>query len=391
MNSIYLRKHAERRLQAGHAWIFSNEIGEIRGTPERGEIVVVRKVDGHFLGRGFYNPHSLIAVRLLTRADEPVDAGFFRVRLERALALRELCYPAADALRLVHSESDGLPGLVVDRYADALCLQVNSAGMEGVLDIVVDQLKELLQPRIVVLRNESQLRTLEGLPLYKKVVHGPEQAPLVEIHEHGLTYAIDVLEGQKTGFFLDQRENRGLLRRFVRPGARVLDAFCNEGGFALNAAAAGAASVRAIDVSTAVLERARHNAHVNGFDGVVRFEQGDLTVALPKMAETQRFDLINLDPPNFARSRKAVAPARRAYRNLHEAALTMLERGGVLATSCCSHHITEETFFATVTDAALRRGKLLMLLQRSGHPPDHPSLPSMPETAYLKFFVFAIA
>lgn len=390
MHSVYLARHRDKRLRSGHPWVFSNEITQIDGTPAVGELVRVCRMDGAFLGIGFYNPHSLIAVRILTKVEQLIDRNFFRSRLIQSIRARRLVYPDADALRLVHSESDGLPGLIIDMYNKAVSIQINSAGMDQQLSVVADLIDELIKPDVIVLRNDSSLRNLEGLEIEQRVYLGEPAAVVQLIHEGSVSYKIDALNGQKTGFYLDQRENRSLFARFVNEGDHVFDAFCNEGGFALHAAKAGASRILAVDQSADVLARASMNAHLNGVEAQIEFRQCDLMKGMQSILAENTFDVINLDPPNFTRSKKNVGTARLAYRRLHQAAIDHLKSGGILATSSCSHHITEETFLESVHLAAERSGKSLKIVFRGSHPIDHPVLLGMPETEYLKFFIFQI-
>jgi 23S rRNA (cytosine1962-C5)-methyltransferase len=376
-----LRKNEERRLLAGHPWVFSNEIEEVRGIPAAGDVVEILSRSGKILGIGFYNPHSLIAVRRLSPHITRVDGEFFRARLARALELRTRCFPGATSYRLVHGESDGLPGLIVDRYNEYLCVQVFSCGMERHLQEICDRLEELLHPAGIVERNDTPLRELESLPRREGILRGTAGTTIHS--EEGVRFTVDPLQGQKTGFFLDQRENRLAFRRFCA-GIDVLDAFCNDGGFALHAAAAGAASVLGIDISEEAVTRARANAALNSASTVL-FEKADVFAALESMAaEGRKFDAIVLDPPSFTRSRKNVAAARRGYRDLNMAALRVLNRGGILLSASCSHHITAETFRETLAEAGRRAGRDLQLLDWRGAAPDHPVLPQVPETEYLK-------
>ena len=384
---IVLRRNEERRIQAGHPWVFSNEIGETRGAPAAADVVEILSAGGKTLGIGFYNPHSLIAVRRLSPHVIEVNASFFQTRLARALELRTRVCPGQTAYRLVHGESDSLPGLVVDRYNDVLCVQAFSCGMEKWLTVICDQLEQLLHPAGIAERNESPLRDLESLPRRTGTLRGTvSPTTLVEMD---VRFTVDPLHGQKTGFFLDQRENRLLLRRFC-PGAEVLDCFCNDGGFALHAARAGAATVLGVDISAETLERGRANARLNEL-GNVRFEEGDVFEALKGLGEQgTRFDVVVLDPPTFTRSRKNVPSARRGYRDLNAAAMRVLKKGGILLSASCSHHITGETFLEAISEAGRRSGRDLQLLDWRGAAPDHPVLPQVPETAYLKCAVFCV-
>jgi 23S rRNA (cytosine1962-C5)-methyltransferase len=386
--TVHLRKTRAPRVRQGHPWIFSNEVASVDGDAGPGEVVEVRLVGGEFLGRGFYHPHSLIAVRLLTRDPaEAVDDAFFRRRLESALRYRERLLPEVSAYRMVHGEGDFLPGLVVDRYADHLVLQAFSAGMDHRRESLAALLEELVSPVAIVERSDSPLRALEGLPSRVGMLRGGEPGP-VPIEEDGVKLEVDLLAGQKTGAFLDQRENRRLVRRYAE-GARVLDVFCHDGWFGLQAAAGGAAEVLAVDASADCLARAQDNAKRNGFSSRHEVRQGDGVEVLQRLRkERRRFDLVILDPPSFTRSRKHVPQARRAYRELHREALRLLDPGGMLATSCCSHHIREDTFFETVIQASHETGRPLQWVARGMQSPDHPVLLDVPETGYLKFGLF---
>lgn len=386
--TITLRKNEDRRIQAGHPWVFSNEIRETVGSPAAGDLVQVRAASGKPLGTGLYHPHSLIAARILTRTMEPIDAGFFRRRIADAAALRSRLFPDSTVYRLVHGEADFLPGLVVDRFGDHLVVQTFAFGMEQRMEMICDILEELFHPAGIIERNESPLRTLEGMELRRGMLRG--SAAPVEWNDNGLVFTVDLLAGQKTGFFLDQRVNRLAVRPFS-PGARVLDCFCNDGGFALHAARAGAASVLGIDASGEAMARAGANAARNGLGSSTRFQEGDVFTELAMLGERgQTFDVVVLDPPSFTKSRKTVPAAKKGYRDLHQRAFRVLTAGGYLLTASCSHHILPATFQDVVQDAALRSGRRLQLLSWHGAAPDHPTLPVVPETGYLKFGVFRV-
>lgn len=379
---IILKKKEDRRIVAGHPWVFSNEIEKIQGDPAIGDIVELHASGGLLLGIGLYNPHSLIAFRLLSKTVETIDYRFFEQRIKQALELRRSLYPGNETFRLIHGEADMLPGLVVDKYNDILCVQTFAYGMDARLTTICDILESLLHPRGIVERNESPLRTLEGLSTKKGMLHG--SAPATHIIEHGINYLIDPLEGQKTGFFLDQRENRLSVRAFAK-GAHVLDCFCNDGGFALNAAFAGAVSVAGIDISEDALNRARRNAALNNLRNV-QFERHDVFDKLDACrTHGEQFDVIILDPPSFTKNRKSVPAARKGYKDLHMKALAVLKPGGILITSSCSHHITPEVFASIIDEAGRKSGRTLQLLDWRGASPDHPTLLNVPETHYLKF------
>jgi 23S rRNA (cytosine1962-C5)-methyltransferase len=384
---IHLRNKEEHRIIAGHPWVFSNEIREARGEPAIGDVVEVFSARGLPLGVGLYNPHSLIAVRLLSTSPVEIDREFLRARIADALALREGLYPGESTYRLVHGEGDFLSGLVIDRFGDQFAVQTFAYGMELRLPLVCEILEEMFHPSAIVARNDSPLRALENLPSYRKVLAG-EAGPVV-IEERGVKYGLDLREGQKTGFFLDQRENRAALARYCA-GKKVLDGFCNDGGFSLTAARAGASSVLGVDISDEAVARARSNAAINGIANV-QFETGDMFAMLKTLSEhEEKFDVIVLDPPSFTRTKKNVQTAKKGYRDLHAAALPLLPRGGTLLTASCSHHILPEVFLELVDEAVRKAGRQLQLLEWRGAAPDHPTLPAVPETQYLKAGIFRI-
>jgi 23S rRNA (cytosine1962-C5)-methyltransferase len=391
MHALYLKPKEHRRLLSGHLWVFSNELREVPRDIAAGETVQLHTNDGRLLGSGFFNPHSLIAFRLLTRDQELPDRAFFQRKIVEALRLREKIWPSTEtnAWRLIHGESDGLPGLIVDRFDKALVMQSFSAGMDLHLPMITELLNELLDPEAIVLRNESPLRELEGLPLYREMIQGqPEQAWQV-IHDGGIRYRVNILEGQKTGFFLDQRENRRYIRNHAA-GADVLDVYTNDGGFALNAMFAGAKSTTMIDISQEALQRAEQNARLNGLD---RFSivAADAFEALGHLKQENRsFDLVILDPPSFTKSRKTIPTALKAYTKLNRLGLHLVRNEGFLATASCSHHVSEEDFLSAVHLGAMQAGRHLRLVNRNAQPPDHPVLLSMPETSYLKFACFYV-
>jgi 23S rRNA (cytosine1962-C5)-methyltransferase len=386
-SQLVLRKHEEHRIVNGHQWVFSNEIKTINGSPEAGDVVELLRYDGKFLGVGFYNPHSLIAFRLLSRERVTPTFDFFEQRISQALDLRQRIYPESESYRVVHGEADFLPGLVIDKYNEFLSLQTFSVGMEKRLTLMSDVLESLFHPMAIVERNESPLRALEHLPQKKGVVRGTLGQTI--INEHGLKFKVDLLNGQKTGFFLDQRENRFALRRYVRD-ASVLDCFCNEGGFALNAAVGGAKDVTAIDISESAVNNARVNTTINNIKNVT-FEVADVFEKLKALEEAKvRFDAIVLDPPSFSKNKKTVATAIKGYKEINSRALRILNPGGFLITASCSHHITAETFLETIESSARSIHRSLQLLKFSGASLDHPSLVPMPETSYLKFAIYAV-
>ncbi len=351
-------------------------------------MIDVRRIDGKFIGRGFYHPHSLIAVRIITWVDEEITSSLFAQRISAALSLRKKIYPASSAYRLVHGESDFLPGLIIDRFNDLFSIQTFSAGVDQWLDRITPILIEMFQPQAIIERNESAMRALEGLPVRAGMLYGSGSSTTLDID--GIKYAIDVLEGQKTGFFLDQRENRKYLRKYTE-GTTVLDCFCNDGGFALNAAAGGASNIEGVDSSDRAITRARINAEMNGFDSRCTFHVADVFETLRNFIDQSRsFDVVVLDPPSFTKNRKTVNTAKRGYAEINTHAMRIVSQEGILATASCSHHITEETFLDIIKESAVSAGRHIQLLEWHGAAPDHPVLPAMPETQYLKFGIFRI-
>jgi len=385
--TIVLRKNEDRRIIAGHPWVFSNEIRETYGAPAAGDVVEVRNAGGKPLGVGFYHPHSLIAVRLLSRTVEAIDRTFLNNRLLQAAALRERLFPGSQVYRVVHGEADFLPGLIVDRFGEYLAVQTFAYGMDLRLPLLCDLLEVQFRPAGIIERNESPMRSLEGLPTRSGVLRG--SAGRTTYTDNGIRFMVDLVAGQKTGFFLDQRLNRLLIREFS-PGAQVLDCFCNDGGFALHAARAGASRVLGIDSSGEAIDRAKTNARENGLT-TVQFEEHDVFTALAAMAAREEsFDVVVLDPPSFTKNRKSVPAAKKGYRELHHLAYRVLSPGGILLTASCSHHILPETFLAVVQEAAVKDNRTLQLLDWRGAAPDHPTLPGVPETGYLKFGGFRV-
>ncbi len=391
---VVLHPGQEKRLLAGHNWVFSNEIKEVRAEaePKPGDLAVIVTSTGHELGLCFYHPNSLIAGRMLTRSPkEVIDADFFRKRLADAIAYRERVCPGENAYRLCFGESDGIPGLVVDRYGSILVLQVLSAGIERRLDMVAAALEELLKPKGIYLKNDHRTRALEGLPLECRILSGavPEKTPIVE---GGLRFVAAIGEGQKTGHYFDQRDNRAFLRPYFA-GRNVLDLYCYTGGFAINAAKGGAKSVFAIDSSGPALTLAKENAKLNGVEGTVSFDEGDAEAALESFAGSlQPFkpDMIVLDPPSLVPAKKHLPKAIRLYAKLNAQAMKALPRGGLLATATCSHHVSREDFVKMLRDAQTKAQRSVRMIALRGQSADHPVLLAMPETEYLHFALLEI-
>jgi 23S rRNA (cytosine1962-C5)-methyltransferase len=370
-------------VRGGHPWIFSNEVAAWEGEFEDGEVVDITDARGAFLGRAYANRHSLICARVLTRGRDAVDEAFFVRRLERAIRWRASVYPGEEAVRLVYGESDQLPGLVVDRYGEVLAVQVLTRGMERQRDTVERALQRVTEARGAVLLADSPLRALEGLPLERRVWWG-EVPDRVQVRVGGFTLHIDPLAGQKTGLFLDQRENRRLAEARVR-GRRALDLCCYQGEWSLHMVRGGAESVLAVDSSEPALNLARSHAEAHGYQGRISFLRADVHDALRRLSdEGQRFGMIVLDPPALVKSRKHLAAGAKAYREWNRLAMELLEEDGILVTCSCSHHLDDAMFRQVLLESARGARRPMRVLEWRGEAPDHPQLLAVPETHYLK-------
>ena len=389
---LRLAKNQDRRLRAGHLWVYSNEIDNAV-TPLKGFVpgqpVEIESAQGRWMGLGYVNPNSLICARIVTRERGlAVDAGLFTHRLKVALALRERLYPKP-YYRLLYGEADGVPGLVVDRYGDVLAVQITTAGMEALREPLLAALLKVLKPAAILLRNDSASREREGLARYVELAHGklPQQ---VLIEEGDCRFEVPLAEGQKTGWFFDQAANRDQFLRHV-DGKRVLDVCSYVGAWSVRAARAGARGVTAVDVSEPALDRLRENASANGVGDVVETLKQDAFHALRDLrAARERFDVVVLDPPAFIKRRKDQKEGLLAYRRLNEGALGVLERDGVLVTASCSFHLDRDQLLRTVQQGARHSDRSLQLLQQGHQSPDHPIHPAIPETAYLKAFFLRV-
>ncbi|RNC71371.1 MAG: class I SAM-dependent rRNA methyltransferase [Desulfuromonadales bacterium] len=384
---ITLNRGEERRIKGGHPWVFSNEIREVRGEKRPGAPAEIVDVGGGFLGVGYYNPHSLIAARLLSREREEIDStAFFLDRIGRALALRRQLYPELATFRVVHGEGDFLPGLVVDKYGDWLSVQFLTAGMEARRESVVAALVELFTPKGIVGRNDVAVRTLEGLEERVEVLYG-EIPETVEADEHGLRFLVDLKGGQKTGHFLDQKENH-LILKGIAAGKRVLDCFSYSGSWGVHAAAFGATEATCLDISERAAALARENAALNGLGNIVRAEVCDAFDRLRSLKhEGKRFDVVVMDPPAFVKSKKALKEAEKGYLTINKRGMELLATGGYLITCSCSYHMERENFRQLLTQAARLAGRQMRLVEVRSQAPDHPVLLAVPETEYLKCFV----
>jgi 23S rRNA (cytosine1962-C5)-methyltransferase len=380
---LVLRRGEDRRVRGGHPWIFSNEVEAWEGTVGDGGLAEVTDQRGAFLGVAYVNRHSLICARMLTRRRDDIDVDFFVRRLERAQRLRESACPGESALRLVYGESDQLPGLVVDRYGDWLAVQVLTLGIESRLETVREALEHVFRPRGAVFVGDSPMRKLEGLPLRREPWWG-DVPDRVRVAVGGFELDVDLVGGQKTGLFLDQRENRRRAERRAK-GRRALDCFCYQGEWALHLARGGATHVTAIDSSAPALEAAAANAERAGFTDRIDFRRGSAFDELRRLEqEGERFGLVVLDPPALVKSRRALAAGARAYRELNRAAMNLLEEDGVLVTCSCSHHLDDALFRQVLLESARLARRPMRVVDWAGEGPDHPQLLAVPETHYLK-------
>jgi 23S rRNA (cytosine1962-C5)-methyltransferase len=380
MKTVKLKQKEDRRILRGHPWVFSNELDRSPVGFTSGEIIDVLDSTGHFIGRGAINPHSLIAVRLFTRMQEEIDVAFFKRRIAAARHLRTML-GFGDSYRAVFSEGDELPGLIVDKYAGTLVVQSLTAGIDRMLTEILVALREEYEPETVVFRNDTASREIEGLARETRVAQGEVSGPVC-FEEAGIQYRIDVLEGQKTGFFFDQRENRLALRDYVQ-GRRVLDCFGYVGAWALSAARFGAAEVIGLDSSEKAIALATENAALNGLS--VRFKKADVFDELRVLEkQRERFGCIILDPPAFVKSRAKVREGLKGYKDINLRAMKLLEPGGVLVTCSCSHHIDQELFREMLIDAAFSAGRQPRLHEMRSQARDHPVLLAAKETQYLK-------
>ena len=391
---VTVKKGAARSFKSGGAWIYDNEVERIEGDFTNGNLVTVLDFDGYPLGNGFLNMHSKLRVRMMTRhAEQQIDEAFLRQRLLDAVRLRKQVIDTS-ACRLVFGEADFLPGLTVDKFGDVLVLESLALGMDRMKETVLRLLLEVLSGeglpiRGVYERSDAKERLKEGMEWQKGFLSAPFDTK-VEIRENGVRYLVDVAEGQKTGFFLDQKLNRRAIQRFA-PGARVLDCFTHTGSFALNAGLAGAREVLGVDASALGVAQATENAALNGLSARVRFETADVFELLPKLeAAKERFELVILDPPAFTKSRETIKRAVKGYRDINLRGMKLVRDGGFLATCSCSHFMDQELFARTLQEAARGARKRLRQVYFSTQAPDHPILWAAGETYYLKFFIFQV-
>jgi len=383
LNKLILKAGREKSLKRRHPWVFSGAMAKVQGSPAPGETVGVWSATGEFLAVAAYSPESQIVARVWDWKERAIDAAFFRERIKRAIGQRRALMSEAGAMRLIHGESDGLPGVVADRYGDTAVLQLNSAGADRWRETIADALLAVDGVARIWERSDAEVRQLEGLPAVTAALRGPREPVEVVIDEEGLRFSIDLEQGHKTGFYLDQRDNRQQLRALAG-GRDVLDCFCYSGGFALNALAGGAKSVVAVDSSAEALALARHNAELNAL-AQPEWMEGDVFQLLRKFRDSRRsFDLVVLDPPKFAPTAAHAEKAARAYKDINLLAFKLLRPGGLLMTFSCSGGVTADLFRKIVAGSALDADVEAQVVAYLGASSDHPAALSFPEGDYLK-------
>lgn len=388
MDKVFLKKNRDKRIKSGHLWIFSNEIDRTSNHPENGDLVEVVNSNGQFMGIGFYNKHSLIAVRIITKSPETDLYKILSDRFNSAFKFRKELYPNRNSFRFLFSESDLVPGLIIDKYNDSFVLQVNSFGIHENIHMVIEVLKNNFKAKNIFTKNDNYLRKLEGLPEEDEIYFG---SPTAEIIDDGsIKYRIDFAQSQKTGFYFDQSDNRFFIERLVKEKT-VADIFCNCGGFGLHALKAGAAKVTFVDSSEREIENVKFNLSLNKLHGETSFYAADAFDFLNDEIKNEiKYDVVMVDPPAFAKSKKSIPTALKGYEKLNKLALQVVRDGGYLVTSSCSYHIKKEDFLGSINKAATKSHKTIQMIYFNGASLDHPVLPSMEETAYLKFAVFKV-
>ena len=385
--SVYLKKNEEKRIVAGHPWVYANEVARIEGKDKNGSLATVYDFSGRYIGKGYINHLSKILVRIFIRDESIPDYDYYYNAIKKANDYR-LDLGMKNCYRVVFAESDNLPALIVDKYADILSVQFLSLGIEKNKEIIIKALIDIFAPRGIYERSDVQVREKEGLPLRKGKIYGDFDTKVI-IEENGLKMCVDLENGQKTGYFLDQKENRFALRRYSQ-NRNVLDCFCNSGGFSLNAAAAGANQVIALDISEQALSDVRQNAMLNKLDNITTM-QGDVFEVLRQFKrEGKTFDTIILDPPAFCKSASEVKNAYKGYKDINILGMKLVKSGGYLISSSCSHYMTFPLFQNMLCDAARESGKKVRIIEIRTQSPDHPSMLSTDESLYLKFFVLQV-
>ncbi|ABB14586.1 class I SAM-dependent rRNA methyltransferase [Carboxydothermus hydrogenoformans] len=388
MQTVRLTKGRNHRVYRGHPWIYKTELAaQYPYSP--GELVRVLDHNNRFVGIGYYNSNSQIAVRIMSFHDEEINYDWIKKKIIKAYQYRSSVVSNTDAYRLIYGEADQIPGLIVDRFGDYLVLQSLTYGIEKLKPLIVEALMEVIKPRGIYERSDVPVRTKEGLPLATGLLAG-EVPELVVINENGFKFSVNIKEGHKTGYFLDQRENRLALKPFFH-GKKVLDCFCHTGAFSVYAAGFGAKEVIGVDISSEAITRAQENAVLNGFQDKIFFIEANCFDYLRELEKNRaNFDIVILDPPAFTKSKEALPGAIRGYKEINLRALKLLNEGGILVTSSCSYHLTEDLFWNVISEAAFDAKKRVRIIEARRQAKDHPMLLSSPETYYLKFFILQV-
>jgi len=387
---ITLRIGKKGKLKPGHPWIFKGQTLKVPPGIRPGDIVTIINGQGEFVGRGYYNPASEIIVRLLTFNDELIDEAFLQKRIEDAIAKRSFLFGFTNARRLIFSEADGLPGLIVDQYNDTIVFQISTLGMECMKESLLKVLADIVNPKYIYEKSDSPFRKIEGLKIIKKwwLYDGETN---VEIYEGDAKFIVDIKNGHKTGFYLDQRRSRIALKE-ISGGKTVLDLFCYTGGFSVNAALGGAKRVVGVDIKPEWLALARKNAALNGVSDKVEQREGDVFEILNNICNSgERFDIIILDPPSFVKEKKSIISAAKGYKELNTLAMRSLNEGGTLCTFSCSYNMSNDIFSDAIKKSAAEAGKSLTVLKRCHQDKDHPIIRSIPQTEYLKGYFFKVS
>lgn len=385
MAKIIIAKGKDKRIKYGHPWVYDNEVLEIKGYYKPGDIVDVLSSSGKFIGRGYINPASKILVRILTYKEEDINYDFFKLRIQQAWEYRKKLVDTSSC-RLIFAEADFLPALIVDKFDKYLVVQTLALGIDKYKEVITDILMDIIKPEGIFERNDAPVRELEGLSQIKGFLLGKFDT-IINIQENGLNFLVDIKNGQKTGYFLDQRENRTSISDICK-NASVLDCFCYTGSFSIHAAKYGANSVTGLDISEYAVELAKKNASINSLDHICNFQVANVFDYLKELSKSKaQFDVVILDPPAFTKNRETISNAIRGYKEINLRALKIIRPGGFLVTSSCSHHIDEELFFDIIYNAAIDAKRQIKIVEQRGQAKDHPVLLAVPETKYLKFVI----
>ncbi len=383
---VILKRGEEKRIIAGHPWVYANEVSKIEGKDRNGSLAIVKSQDGKYIGKGYINHLSKILVRIFIRNDEEDTKEYYLNAFKQAKEYREsLGYN--NNYRLIFSEADNIPGLVVDKYADYLVMQCMSLGIDQRKDLLVQCLVELFNPKGIYERSDSPVRSKEGLEPYSGLIYGEVPDEII-IEENGIKMSVDVKNGQKTGYFLDQKDNRLAIRRYTKDKS-VLDCFCNSGGFSMNAAT-NAKSVKAVDISKSALDTVKRNAELNSFKNVTALEGDVFKVLRDEKTLGNKYDVVILDPPAFCKSINEIKDSLRGYKDINILGMKLVEKGGILVSSSCTHFITEQMFMNMLRDAGRESGRKVRVVEIKTQAPDHPALLCDDETSYLKFVVLQV-